>query len=146
MLFIAWEVDGEIPDIDAPPPGRGTKTETAMLSQQKLVHQHLRGHMLAQDPDTPPNDLPTFDNTKMDHSLQHHYDAVLQVAVAQRILNLYAISPTEIKQGCGALNWAIQSWACMKAHLTPYFHLATHLQEQFLQFGPLPGFGMYPYE
>jgi hypothetical protein len=28
----------------------------------------------------------------------------------------------------------------------PYFHLAMHLQEQFLQFGPLPGFGAYPYE
>jgi hypothetical protein len=82
-LFVAWEVDGEIPDIDAPPPGRGTKIKAAVLSQQKLVHQHLRAHMLAQDPDTPPDDLPTLDNAKMDHSLQCHYDVVLQVAVAQ---------------------------------------------------------------
>jgi hypothetical protein len=145
-LFVAWEVDGEIPDIDAPPPGRGTKIEAAMLSQQKLVHQRLRARMLAQDPDTPPDDLPTLDNAKMDRSLRHHYDAVLQVAVARRILNSYAISPIEIKRGCGALNRAIQSWARMRAHLTPYFHLATHLQEQFLQFGPSPGFGAYPYE
>ena len=59
-LFVAWEDDGEIPDIDALSPGRGTKIEAAMLSQQKLVHQRLRAHMLAQNPDTPPDDLPTF--------------------------------------------------------------------------------------
>jgi hypothetical protein len=34
----------------------------------------------------------------------------------------------------------------MKAHLTPYFHLAVHFEDQFLQNGPSPGFGTYPYE
>ena len=86
-----------------------------------------------------------FDDAKMDRSLRRHYDAVLQLAVARRILSSYAISPVEIKRGCGALNRAIQrSWARMKAHLTPYFHLATHLEEQLLQFGPSPGFGGVP--
>lgn len=34
----------------------------------------------------------------------------------------------------------------MKAHLTSYFHLAVHIEDQFLRTGPFPGFGTYPYE
>ena len=145
-LFVAWEVNGEIPDVDVLSPGRGTKIEAAMISQQKLVHQHLRAHMLAENPDMPTDNLPDFKDARMDCLLQCHYDVILQIAVARRILSSYAISPNKIRCGCGALNRAIQSLAHMRAHLTPYFHLAIHLEDQFLCIGPSPGFGAYPYE
>ena len=58
VLFVAWEVNGKILDVDAPSPGRGTKIEAAMISQQKLVHQHLKAHMLVENPDMPADNLP----------------------------------------------------------------------------------------
>ncbi|KAJ7018533.1 hypothetical protein C8F04DRAFT_877254, partial [Mycena alexandri] len=34
----------------------------------------------------------------------------------------------------------------MHCHLVPYFHLATHLQPQFLRHGPGPGWWTFGYE
>lgn len=145
-LYISWEIDGKIPDRDAPPPAKGTKIESNMISQQKLVHKRRRAHILAQNPDIPPDELPDFEDSKMDRSLRRHHDAVLNICVARPILSSHAISPAEIKRGCDSLNHSIQSLARMKAHLTPYAHLAIHLEDQFLQYGTSPGFGTYPYE
>lgn len=117
-----------------------------MISQQKLVHTRLRAHLLSQDPDMPPDELPEFEDSQMDRSFRRHYDVVLQICVARRILSSHAISPTEIRRGCGSLNRSIQQLARMKAHLTPYYHLAVHIEDQFLRSGPSPGFGTYPYE
>lgn len=135
---MAWEVDGKalilMPCLQA---------EVQILKQLCSHYKSLfTAHISVQNPDTPPDDLPTLEDAKMDHSLWHHYDAVLQFAVFQRILSSYAISPTGIKQGCGA----IQLLAHMKAHLMPYFHLTVHLKVHFLHFGSLPNFGAYPYE
>jgi hypothetical protein len=117
-----------------------------MTAQQGLVHKRRRAHILAQNPDTPPDKLPNFEDVKMNRSLRRHYDVVLQLAVARRILISHEICPTEIKRGCGALNRTMQSLARMNAHLTPYCHLATHIEPQFLRLGPSSGFGAYPYE
>lgn len=117
-----------------------------MISQQKLVHKRRRAHILSKDPDTPPDELPEFEDSEMDRSYRRHYDVILQICVARRILSSHAISPREIKRGCNSLNRAIQQLARMNAHLTPYYHLATHIEDQFLHSGPSPGFGAYPYE
>ncbi|KAJ7718697.1 hypothetical protein DFH07DRAFT_761463, partial [Mycena maculata] len=125
-LFIAWQVDGEIPDIDAPPSAPNTKNAAAQAAQEKLIDE--------------------IKSTKMDRSLRRHYDTIVQFTAAVRIITSNSISPNEVRRGCGALEQAIQSWARMNCHLVPYFHFAVHLEPQFLKHGPGPGWWTYPYE
>ncbi|KAJ7751437.1 hypothetical protein B0H16DRAFT_1318064 [Mycena metata] len=145
-LFAAWQVDGEIPDIDAEPSASNTKNAAAQLAQEKLVRARLRENLLAKKPDVTQEELDAIKEIQMDRSLRRHYDAVVQFTAAIRILTSNSISPNEIKRGCGALERSIQDWARMHCHLVPYFHLATHLQPQFYKHGPLPGWWAFPYE
>lgn len=145
-VFVAWEVDGEIPDTSAPLPAANTKIFKAKANQEKLFLRHWCSHTLAQNPDTPPEELPTAPDALMDWSLKRHYNNLLQFTVAIRILSSHEISPMEVKHGCGALRRAVQTWAGMRCLLTPYFHISMHFEAQFLRFGPCPVFGAYPYE
>ncbi|KAJ7208732.1 hypothetical protein C8J57DRAFT_1610075 [Mycena rebaudengoi] len=145
-LFLAWQVDGEIPDIDAPPSAANTKNAAAQASQEKLVRSRMREHLLAKNPDATADELDAIKSVTMDRSLRKHYDAIVQFTAAVRILATNSISPNEVKRGSAALERAIQSWARMHCHLVPYFHLAIHLQPQFLKHGPGPGWWTYSYE
>ncbi|KAH7917672.1 hypothetical protein BV22DRAFT_1108527 [Leucogyrophana mollusca] len=55
-------------------------------------------------------------------------------------------SPDDVCRGCDMLSRATQSWARMGCHLTPYFHFAQHLKEQFLKFGPAYGTWAFGFE
>jgi hypothetical protein len=145
-LFLAWQVDGEIPDIDAPPSAANTKNAAAQASQEKLVRSRMREHLLAKNPDATADELDAIKSVTMDRSLRKHYDAIVQFTAAVRILATNSISPNEVKRGSAALERAIQSWARMHCHLVPYCHLAVHLQPQFLKHGPGPGWWTYSYE
>ncbi|KAJ6582600.1 hypothetical protein DFH09DRAFT_1245975 [Mycena vulgaris] len=145
-LFLAWQVDGEIPDIDAEPSADKTKNAAAQAAQEKLVRARMRENLLAKNPDATEDDLEHIKTVKMDRSLRRHYEAVVQFTAAVRIITSNSISPNEVKRGCRTLETAIQSWARMHCHLVPYFHYAVHLEPQYLKHGPGPNWWTYPYE
>lgn len=145
-LFVAWEVDGEIPDIDAEPSASNTKNAAAQAAQEKLVRARMRENLLAKNPDATEEELEHIKSVKMDRSLRRHYDTVVQFTAAIRIITSNAISPNEVRRGCGTLERAIQTWARMNCHLVPYFHFAVHLEPQFYKHGPASGWWTYPYE
>ncbi|KAJ6528864.1 hypothetical protein B0H19DRAFT_1214570 [Mycena capillaripes] len=126
-LFMAWQIDGEIPD-------------------EKLFRARMRENLMAQNPDAMEEELEHIKTIKMDRSLRRHYDAVVQFTAAIRIITSNSISPDEIKRGCGALERTIQEWARMYCHLVLYLHLAVHLEPQYYKHGLVPGWWTYPYE
>ncbi|KAJ7434622.1 hypothetical protein FB451DRAFT_1063278 [Mycena latifolia] len=146
-LFLAWEVDGEIPDIDADPSPANSKNAAAQAAQEKLVRARMRENLLAKNPDATDAELKQIDTVKMDRSLRRHYDLVVQFTAAVRIMASNSISPNEVKRGCGALERTIRTWAQMNCHLVPYFHYAAvHMAPQYLKHGPVPGWWTFPYE
>ncbi|KAJ7358085.1 hypothetical protein DFH08DRAFT_1042899 [Mycena albidolilacea] len=139
-LFDAWQVDGEIPDIDIKPSPPNTKNASTQAAQEKLIRARMCEHLLATNPDASEEELESINTIKMDHSLRRHYKMVVQFTAAVRIITSNSISPNEVRRGCGALELAVQLWARMHCHLVPYFHFsALHLEEQFLKHGPAPG-------
>ncbi|KAF7347283.1 hypothetical protein MVEN_01483500 [Mycena venus] len=145
-LFTAWEVNGEIPDIDAPPSASNTKNAAAQAAQEKLVRARMLEHLRATNPNPPQEEIDRIKSIKMDRSLPRHFDTLVQFTAAVRILTSNFISPNEVKRGCAHLEGSIQEWARMHCHLVPYFHFAVHLEPQFLKHGPGPGWWTYPYE
>ncbi|KAF7360895.1 hypothetical protein MSAN_01119200 [Mycena sanguinolenta] len=145
-LFVAWEVNDQIPDNDAPLSAPKTKNAAAQAAQEKLVRARMLEHLTATNPDPPQSEIDQIKSIKMNRSLRRHFDAVVEFTAAIRILTSNSISPNEVKHGCGALEGAIQEWARMHCHLVPYFHFAVHLQPQFLKHGPGPGWWTFPYE
>jgi hypothetical protein len=145
-LFNAWQVNGEIPDIDAEPSASNTKNAAAQTGQEKLVRARMRENLLAKNPDATEDELDEIKTATMDRSLRRHYEQVVQFTAAIRIITSNSISPNEVKRGCGALERTIQEWARMNCHLVPYFHYAVHLQPQYFKHGPGPGWWTYPYE
>ncbi|KAJ6527760.1 hypothetical protein B0H19DRAFT_969574 [Mycena capillaripes] len=113
-LFMAWQIDGEIPNVDAAPSPPNTKNAAAQAAQEKLVQASMRENLLAQDPDATEHELEDIKTIKMDRSLPRHYEA-----------------------------HKIQQWALMHCHLVPYFHLAVHLEPQYYKYGPVPGWWTY---
>ncbi|KAJ7062156.1 hypothetical protein C8F01DRAFT_986742, partial [Mycena amicta] len=117
-LFAGWEVDGVIPAGDADEPKDNTKEELAAT-----------------------------DNITMDRSFQRHYDTVLKLSAALRIIACHSITPTEIRRGCRLMELGVRDMARMNCHLVPYFHLAAmHTEAQLLKYGPMASWWTFPYE
>ncbi|KAJ7246650.1 hypothetical protein C8J57DRAFT_1438153 [Mycena rebaudengoi] len=102
-LFVAWQVDGEIPDIKAPPSAPNSKLFRAQAKSEKLVRQRLLECLMADNPSPTEEDIERVKKTKMDRSLRRHYDAVLNFTAAVRILCTREISPNEVKRAFAAL-------------------------------------------
>jgi hypothetical protein len=146
-LFVAWEVDGKIPDIDAQPSPSNTKNVTAQVRQEKLVCTRMRENYLAKTANLSEEELERIKTIQMDRSLCLHYENLVQFTAGVRFITSNTISPNEVKCGCGAIQRSIQSWAEMHCHLVPYFHYAAvHLEPQFLKHRPGPGWWMYTYK
>ncbi|KAI0261417.1 hypothetical protein BC834DRAFT_845560 [Gloeopeniophorella convolvens] len=135
-IFQAWEVDGVIPNIDAPRSLPDTKLRASQKLTQKLLRRRL--HERLEDTVAEPTDA-DYENiecAEADRNISRHYDNLLQFTAAVRILSTQSITPDDVDCGCDYLNTSFQSWARMGCHLTPYFHFATHLRSQFLHLGP----------
>ncbi|KAJ7154970.1 hypothetical protein C8R43DRAFT_923002 [Mycena crocata] len=145
-LFAAWQVDGEIADIDAPPSAANSKILRAQRKSEKLVRQRLLECLMADNPNPTEANINRVKQVTMIRSLRRHYAAVVEFTASVRILCTHEISPNEVKRGFAALGNAVQSWARMNCHLTPYFHLAFHMEPQFYAMGPMYGWWAYPYE
>ncbi len=81
-----------------------------------------------------------------DRSYVNHYEAVLDFTSAVQVLSRRSISPAQIKHSFKMLRSAIQLWAEMHCHLVLYFHLAIHMEPQFLRMGPSYVCWTYPYK
>lgn len=145
-LFVAWEVDGEIPDDDAPLSAPDTKISAAQARRTKLLQDRRLESLLADNPNPTPEQIAEAETASMDRSYQSHYDTVAQFSASICTLASRSISPLDVQRGCAALARSCQSWARMGCHLTPYFHLAQHMEDQFLQLGPCYGWWAYAYE
>ena len=77
-LFVAWEVDGEIPDKDAPPSAANTKNAIAQASLEKLVQDRLTANLLARNPNATEAEVARTKRATMNRSLRRHYDVVVQ--------------------------------------------------------------------
>ncbi|TRM57814.1 hypothetical protein BD626DRAFT_550936 [Schizophyllum amplum] len=145
-LFVAWQIDGKIPEGEAPPPGANTNNAKALDAQQRLVWKRMLAAYRLAHPGADNEEGPSLDDARMDRSYTNHYRAVLQFSAALRILSSYAISPNDVRRGCAMQSRSVQTWARMHCHLTPYFHLAMHFEEQYYRFGPCAGWWTFPYE
>jgi hypothetical protein len=145
-VFDAWQVDGVIPDVDAPSSAANSTNASAQAHAENLVRKRMLQDLLARNPEPSDVDLARVKTATMDRSLRRHYDALLEFTAGVRILSTRSISPNEVKRGCSALSSSVQSWARMHCHLTPYFHLAQHLEPQLLRLGPNYANWAFPFE
>ena len=147
-LYVAWEVDGEIPDGEAPPSLPTTRLASAQAAVERLLlWRRTDNYRLTHGGREPSADvLQELQAIKIDHSLCRHYMAILEYSAAIRILALQSISPNEVRRGFAALAGSIQSWARMNCHLTPYFHLSLHMEDQYYCLGPCYGWWAFGYE
>lgn len=152
-LYCAWEVNGEIPDADAPRPKKSTKAAKVVAQKEKLLAQRRRTDRACNRQATVAN-LEEFENedssdeepTEMSRNYRNHYDCVLNHASAIRIYASRSITPNEVVRAGQSHSRACRAWARMNCHLTPNFHLSEHNPQFFLVFGPVYGYWGFPME
>lgn len=154
-LYVAWQIHGEIPDMDAPRPKSSTKAAKGEARKETLLAKRRRD-VRARDENTNIADLvnedddngPTLteDQAKMSRNYREHYQCVLDHCSAVRIYASQSITPNEIQRAARNHSRACQSWARMNCHLTPNFHLSEHNPDALLAYGPPYGYWGYPME
>jgi hypothetical protein len=144
-LYHAWQVDGEIPDEDAPKPRSSTKAAKGEARKEDLLHKRRR-EQLAHDAKSKHEDYKQTATLKMNRNYRRHYDNVLEHCTALRIWASRSISPEQVHRAQECHGRACRSWADMNCHLTPNFHLAEHTEPSMLRYGPLYGYWSFPGE
>ncbi|KAI0040649.1 hypothetical protein FA95DRAFT_1647854, partial [Auriscalpium vulgare] len=136
-VFAAWNVDGEIPDTDAPLSASNTNAAKA----QKATNARLRARRVefleARVENPTEEDYERARSKKTSRNYREHYEALLKFTVAARILSAESISVNDVERGTQLLCEAFQMWAAMGCSLTPYCHLMTHIKSQYLRLGPI---------
>ena len=144
-LYVAWQIDGEIPDHDAPQPPASTNAAKEQERIENMLHTRRRAHA-AKDQDASIADIDDAGNALMDRNYQHHYENILEFCTAIRIWSSQSISREEIERAHDCFARASQSWADMNCHLVPYFHLLLHLKFYLCRLGPVYSWWAYPFE
>src|SRR3984957_12190132 len=85
-LFVAWEENGEIPDINAPPSAANAKNTSAQAKMEKMLQKRLMQCLLVTNPHPSDEEIDCIKAMKMRQSLCEHYAAVLQFTVAIQLL------------------------------------------------------------
>jgi hypothetical protein len=145
-LYVAWEVNGGIPDEEAPPSALNTRLFAVQNAMEALLYRRRAAHLHSKNLKPSKAALDTLKEIKMDRSLRGHYNVMLELCAAICILASRSISPNEVRRGCSALSGACQSLARMRCHLTPYFHIVMHLEDQFYWLGPCYAWWAFAYE
>ena len=135
-----------IPDQDAPCSAKNTKRFAAEERMEKLLCDRRVQNLLFNNPEASEDDIEQVKSMRMDKNLRRHYNAVVEFSAAVRILFNQEITPNDVKRGGGALSRSVQEWARMGCHLTPYYHLAQHIPDQFLRTGSSYASSAWAYE
>ncbi|TFK63271.1 hypothetical protein BDN72DRAFT_803396 [Pluteus cervinus] len=145
-LYVIWGNDGQISDGTAPTSSSRLNITKSQAKYEKIVRSRLLETFLRENPNATEDEMHQFDKVTMERSYRPHYNAVIEFTAAIRVLASRSITPAEVQRGFKMLSRALQSWARMHCHLTPYFHLALHMEASFLKFGPCYGWWTFPYE
>ncbi|KAH9850227.1 hypothetical protein C2E23DRAFT_861486 [Lenzites betulinus] len=142
-LYQAWQVNGRVLDTKAPKLKPAEKAGTNYERIEQLLTARRHEHA-AYNGDLP-GDRPEGED-RMKRSYLKHYEAVLEWLVALRIFGSRSISVREAQRANACHSWACQAWARLHCHLTPYFHILSHLIIWIYRLGPVYGWWTYPYE
>jgi hypothetical protein len=145
-LFDAWQINGKIPDMDAPRHAPDSKPGKDAERVENLVRARLREDLHARTEKPTAEQLHKVNTTRSGRNYLQHYRAILELSVALRVLASRELSPNDVRRGCDAMARAFQIWARMAIHMTPYFHLVMHFPDIFLAMGPAYGWWTFPYE
>ncbi|KAI0059856.1 hypothetical protein BV25DRAFT_1778317, partial [Artomyces pyxidatus] len=136
-VFDAWQIDGEIPDRNAPRHAANTKAYAAHKTREKQLRDRLREHLETTVDQPTEEDYKRVDNATICRNYREHYGALLKFTVAVRTLSTQEIAPVSIDRGTDTLCNSFQCWADMGCPMTPYCHFATHMKPQFYCLGPI---------
>jgi hypothetical protein len=145
-LFDAWQVNGQIPEGDAPPSAPNTKLYAAQAAMEKLLSSRRVQNLLYNNPTATAEEIEEVEAIKPSRSLRRHYDVVVQFSASLRMLFGQTVTPDDIQRGNAALERSLQEWARMGCHLTPYFHFSIHIAQQLLRTGPCYSSSAWAYE
>lgn len=144
-LYEAWQVNGDIPDREAPLLRQSQKTAIKAKRVSELVRER-RQTAAAHNPSTTVADLEYIAQESMHRNYRDHYATVIEWAVAIRIWASQSISVEEARRAQDCHDCACQDWARMFCHLTPYFHIMIHFLVFVLCLGPVYAWWAYIYE
>ncbi|OBZ73172.1 hypothetical protein A0H81_06975 [Grifola frondosa] len=145
-LYSSWNVNGEIPDEDAPQFSQSTKAGEAHARVEALLHERRCTHA-AYNVNSTPEEFDDIPKVAMDRNYRRHFNVVMEWCAAIRIWSSQSISVEEASRAHDCHARACQTWAQMNCHLTPYFHLLMHLTSSYLlRLGPIYSWWAYPYE
>ncbi|KAI0039529.1 hypothetical protein FA95DRAFT_1460227, partial [Auriscalpium vulgare] len=136
-VFAAWNVDGEIPDTDAPSSASNTNAAKAQKATSARLRARRVEFLEARVENPTEEDYERARSKKTSRNYREHYEALLKFTVAVRILSAESISVNDVERGTQLLCEAFQMWAAMGCSLTPYCHLMTHIKSQYLRLGPI---------
>ncbi|KAI0740484.1 hypothetical protein C8Q76DRAFT_607829, partial [Earliella scabrosa] len=144
-LYESWQINGKIPDQDAPRLNAKQKAGIKAQRVAALVNER-RAEAASHKRTTTVEDLQSIDQSSMRRNYKEHFETVLEWLTAIRIWGSSSISVDEAYRAQECHNRACQAWARMLCHLTPYFHLLVHLILWILRLGPVYGWWVYAYE
>ncbi|KAI0062605.1 hypothetical protein BV25DRAFT_1915767 [Artomyces pyxidatus] len=145
IVYYAWNINGKIPDIDAPHPKASTKAAEAQEHQEQLLHGRRRAH-LAHQADATASDFEEIDDIFPDWNYCRHYKNILEFCASVRLWTAQSISPEEASRAEKCHGRAFRSWADMNCHLTPYCHLMMHGSPFIYRLGPAYAFWLFASE
>lgn len=144
-LYAAWNIDGDIPDKNAPLPRASTKAAKGRTRVEQLLNKRRRANVAA-DPETTLADMEELAQLRMNRNYLQHFNVTMEWASAIRIYGSQSISVAETDRAADCRERACQTWTHMFCHLVPYFHILMHLWFWILMLGPVYGWWTYPYE
>lgn len=144
-LYVAWQVDGKIPNTNAPLPRSSTKIAKERLRVEELLNKRRRADVAA-NPETTAADMEELAGLRMSRNYLEHFETTMEWATAIQIYGSQSISVDETMRAAGCHERACQSWARMFCHLVPYFHIMMHFWWWVLCLGPVYAWWCYAYE
>ncbi|OBZ75252.1 hypothetical protein A0H81_04647 [Grifola frondosa] len=144
-LYASWQVDGMIPDADAPRLPKSTKAREAHARVEALLHERRRTQA-AYNSNLTLEELANIPEVSMDRNYLQHFQVIMEWCTAIRIWSSQSISVEEANRAHECHARACQTWARMNCHLTPNFHLLMHLTSYIFRLGPVYSWWAYPYE
>lgn len=110
-----------------------------MASRLKLFQQRRNKYLHSLEDLAPTAleiEIKNLKTLKLDRNYAKHFQCVLDVCVASRILGSHSGSPDDYARAQSCLQRACQGWVGLNVALTPYFHLSMHLFPSLPRNGP----------